>query len=135
MASTLTNLIRETGTPTHCSACFQQDSKLRHIDFDAACDRGYGDQHGVQIAMEDLILCENCLRDGAKLVGMEDAEVLAERIASLEGRLAEETARCDQMTGYANRMEEALAARPEPITVSRPRGRPPRTKTKETQNA
>jgi hypothetical protein len=135
MAPTLTNEIRETNTPTHCSGCFQQDSKLRYVDFDAACDRGYGDAHGVQIAMEDLILCENCLRDGAKLVGMEDARVLGERLASVAARLDEETARCEQAANYANRMEEALAARPTPIKVSRPRGRPRRQATEEPQNA
>jgi hypothetical protein len=135
MAPTLTNEIRETNTPTHCSACFQQDGKLLHVDFDAACDRGYGDAHGVQIAMEDLILCENCLRDGAKLAGMVDGEVQAERIASLEGRLAEEAARCEQAVNYANRMEAALASRPTPIQVSRPRGRPRRPTPQEPQNA
>ena len=135
MAATLTNEIRETNTPTHCSACFQQDSKLRHVDLDAACDRGYGDDHGVKIAMEDLILCENCLKGAARLVGMVDDGEEADRIVSLETRLAEETARCEQAVNYANRMETALAARPEPIQVSRPRGRPRHRTTQEPQHA
>lgn len=128
MSTTLANRVRPAGTPMYCSACHNQDSSVRHVDFDAACDRGYGLQEdsGVKVSMDDLILCEGCLRSGAGLVGMVDEEEQSARIESLERRLTEETRRCEQAVAYANRMEEALAQRPEPITVSRPRGRPPR---------
>lgn len=127
MSITLANVIRPTGTPIYCSACRSQHSEKRYVDFDAECDRGYGDAaNGKPIQMDDLILCDDCIRTAGRFVGMADAEAQVERIASLEERLAAETARCDQMTAYANRMEDALAARPEPISVNRPRGRPRR---------
>lgn len=122
----LANEVRAAGTPVYCSACFNHDSSLRHVDFDAACDRGYGMQEAVKVSMDDLVLCETCVKAGGLLVGMVDAGEQAERMASLEERLTAETARCDQAVAYANRMEEALAARPEPVTVTRPRGRPRR---------
>jgi hypothetical protein len=134
MSTTLANQVRPAGTPIFCSACHNQDSSARHVDFDAACDRGYGsleDNPDIKISMDDLVLCETCLRHGASLVGLVDADEQGARVESLERRLAEETRRCEQAVNYANRMEEALAARPEPIQVSRPRGRPPRQKEKE----
>jgi hypothetical protein len=117
----LTNEISLGATPVYCSACFGFDGTARHVDFDSACDRGYG-EHGV--SMDNLILCETCLKSGAELVDMIDATQQADRIASLEKRLADEQKRADRAAAYANRMEQAIAARPEPITVSRPRGRP-----------
>lgn len=131
MSTTLANTVKPVGTPMFCSACHNQDNSKQHVDFDAACDRGYGeseDNPGIRISMDDLVLCETCLRDGASRIGMVDSEQHAAKVASLEGRLAEETRRCEQAVNYANRMEEALAARPDPIQVSRPRGRPPRPK-------
>jgi hypothetical protein len=116
-----TNEVSLGATPPYCSACFGFDGDTRHVDFDAASDRGYG-ENGV--SMDNLILCETCLRSGAGLVGMVDATQQADRIATLEKRLADEQKRADQAVAYANRMEQAIAARPEPITVSRPRGRP-----------
>jgi len=85
MAATLANEVRAVGAPAYCSACFAQDTSKIHIDMDAACDRGYGDD--ITINMDDLVLCENCVREAAMLIGMRDAtesakdiEVLGERV-------------------------------------------------------
>jgi len=126
MTVKLANDIRPAEMPIYCSACGCQDREKRHVDFDAACDRGYGVDQAVPISMDDLIICETCLRSAAGLVGMiDDAEPL-EKIAVLERRLAEEKKRADKAAAYAERMEQALAARPAPVKVSRPRGRPPK---------
>lgn len=128
MGVQLANEIRAAHLPMYCSACGCQDGSLRHVDFDAACDRGYGAESAQQVSMDDLILCETCLRSGAALVGMiDDAEPVA-KIGQLKQRLAEEKLRADKAVAYAQRMEEALAARPEPVKVSRPRGRPPKAR-------
>jgi hypothetical protein len=108
----------------YCSACGCQDREKRHVDFDAACDRGYGADEAIAVSMDDLILCETCLRSGALLVGMIDDAEPVERIAILERRLDEEKLRADKAVSYAERMEAALAERPTPVKVSRPRGRP-----------
>ena len=127
MSTTLANSVRPVGTPTYCSACHNQDSTKQHVDFDAACDRGYGiteDNPDIRISFDDLILCETCLRDGASRIGMVDGEQQAARVESLERRLKEETLRCERAIDYANRMEQALANRPEPLKITRPRGNP-----------
>lgn len=127
MGVRLANQIRAAATPMYCSACGCQNPKLLHVDFDAACDRGYGAGEAVKVSMDDLILCETCLRSGAALVGMVDGTEPGERIEMLERRLAEEKLRADKAASYAQRMEDALKERPEPVKVSRPRGRPRKT--------
>jgi hypothetical protein len=128
MSVKLANDIRPAELPMYCSACGCQDQQKRHVDFDAACDRGYGADEAVSVSMDDLILCETCLRSGAELVGMIDDSEPLERIAALERRLKDEQARANKAAAYAERMEAALAERPTPVKVSRPRGRPPRAR-------
>jgi hypothetical protein len=128
MSVKLANDIRSAELPMYCSACGCQDTGKRHVDFDAACDRGYGTGDVVPVSMDDLIICETCLRAGAALVGMIDDTEPLEKIATLEQRLSDEQKRADKAAAYAERMEQALAARPSPVKVSRPRGRPPKAK-------
>lgn len=122
MTVRLANEIRPVDTPPYCSACGCQDPAKQHVDFDAACDRGYGE--GLEVPMDDLILCEECLKTGARCLGMLEGDEPGEKIATLERRLEEERKRADQHAEYADRMEQALGSRPAPIKVSRPRGRP-----------
>lgn len=111
MTVTLANEIRPTHMPAYCSACHNQNPEKRHVDFDAACDRGYSDGVAVAVNYDDLILCEDCLKSGARLVEMEDASTLKAQIESLEVRLdAEERLRRQAQT-YAENMEAALASR------------------------
>jgi hypothetical protein len=125
MTVRVANEVRAANMPIYCSACFGQNSDARHIDFDAACDRGYGDRDdGLKVSMDDLILCEDCVKSGAVLLGMMDTEAFQARLASLEHRLEEEKRRADKATEYADRMEQALSHRPQELKVQRPRGRP-----------
>lgn len=125
MTIRVANEIRPTNMPIYCSACFGQNPDARHIDFDAAADRGYGDtDNGLKISMDDLILCEECVKAGAVLLGMMDTETFQGRLHSLEHRLEEEKRRAEKATEYADRMEDALAHRPGELKVGRPRGRP-----------
>ncbi len=56
--------------PVYCAGCMNQQPNLRHVDFDAALDRGYGKDEAVKVAMDDAIFCENCVKEGAELFGM-----------------------------------------------------------------
>lgn len=125
MSVALANEVRPAETPIYCSACFGQYPDKRHVDLDAACDRGFG-EGPLPVSMDDLILCEDCLREAAEVIGMRpDDEVRAER--DKYKRLFEEEQRLRvKAEGYANRMEEALIHRPGALKVSKPRGRPPR---------
>ena len=121
------NEIRPAALPMYCSACHGQYPERKHIDFDAAIDRGwYGNDHGTRITMDDLILCEECLRNGAELIGMMDTHAFLDQKASLEHRLAREEKEREKAVEYADRMEQALQHRPESLKVTRPRGRPPK---------
>jgi hypothetical protein len=101
--------------PMYCAACFNQRPELRHIDFDAATDRGYGAEEATRVAMDDLILCENCVREGARLLSMVDRD--DQTIATLQRKLdvAEKAKR--QAQNYADTMEEALSKRPEKVAI------------------
>jgi hypothetical protein len=114
--SRLANEIREADKPIYCSACFNSQD-VRHVDFDAACDRGYANQEAVQIVMDDLILCENCVREGARLLGMTDDAELHQRVTDLESKLDTERKLRRQAQNYADTMEDALGKRPDPVHI------------------
>lgn len=108
--------IREADKPIYCSACFNNQD-CRHIDFEAACDRGYGNDEAVKIAMDDLVLCEHCLKAGARILGMTDDETLHARLDSLERKLDIEVKRREKAERYSDTLEEAVGQRPEPIHI------------------
>lgn len=110
----LANEIRETGRPIYCSACFNSQP-IRHIDFDAACDRGYGNDEAIKINLDDLVLCENCVREGARLLGMQDRDDM--RLEDLQRKLDFAERKLRQAQRYADTMEDALANRPEPVKI------------------
>lgn len=119
------NDVLSTGTPAYCSACFRQDSSKHYVDFDAAVDRGYGEQN---VAMDDLIVCEDCLRAGAVLVGMCDAREFEEDLRGLRLAVDRERKRADRSDEYASKLEDAIDARPvavSPGRAPRRRGHPP----------
>lgn len=111
----LANEVREAAMPMYCAACFNQQPQLQHIDFDASIDRGYGNDEATRVAMDDLILCENCVREGARLLDMTERD--DQTIASLERKLdiAEKAKR--QAQNYASTMEDALSKRPEKVRI------------------
>lgn len=127
MTLTLANEIRAAGTPVYCSACHNQDPSKRHVDFDAACDRGYGERDdGHLIAMDDLVICEVCLRAAALLVGMRDMVEVQAELESLRKVARNEHYRADAADRYADQLEEAISNRPVPVSAPRRRGRPPK---------
>ena len=98
------------GTSTFCSACFQQDGSVRHIDMDAACDRGWARDRSV--TMDDLILCEHCLRGAAAMVGMLDEATVTTELKRLRVLNRRWEQRSKASDAYARQLEEALRDRP-----------------------
>lgn len=113
-ATQLQNKINVVGTPVFCSACHGQWPDRIHVDFDAACDRGYGESEGIQINMDDLILCEECLRDGARQIGMVDGETWQSERELLRERLAEMSERAQRAEHELEVTDGALARFIEP---------------------
>jgi hypothetical protein len=125
MTVRLINEISETTRITFCSACGNQES-VRHVDFDAACDRGYGKAEGVQIALDDLILCEGCLKRGATILGIEDSTFLKADNEELKQKLDIETRGREKAERYIDTLEEAFDQRSAPVKIDhrkRPRER------------
>lgn len=59
--------------PKYCSACHGQYPERQHVDFEAYYDgpvisESVGD-NTIKVAIDDLVLCENCLASAAKLIG------------------------------------------------------------------
>lgn len=105
--------------PLYCSACSGQYPNRQHVDFDAECDRGYGDtliqgqsqgegSNAPRIQMDDLILCEQCIKEGARIIGMVDGDELRAEIESLKRALETKEKLYKQTQRFADVMEEAL---------------------------
>lgn len=87
--------------PVACSACLQpamvRDPRPRYVDFEASYEgpvitSGGEDARSesyVPVPVDDLILCEDCLAAGAKLIGMEDGGVPDSQREEYEARIHE----------------------------------------------
>jgi hypothetical protein len=106
------NTVELAGMPQRCSACFGQQHGIRHVDMDAACDRGYGNDEAVKIAYDDLILCENCVKEAAILLGMTDSQELKDSKTDLEVRLENTLKALRKAETYGESLEATLSHRP-----------------------
>ena len=113
----LNEIVATDVAPIHCAACYAQQPGLRHVDFDAAADRGYAGEGEHKIPVDDIIVCENCVKRAGELVGMVDAEQRALKIIELETKLVSEKKAHAQSKQYAERLELAFESRPAPITI------------------
>lgn len=98
--------------PSRCAACFQGgQASVRFVDFDAAIDRGtiVDDQNAVLDGIDDLHLCESCVRAAADVLALKPAVQAgqAREIRRLE--LSN-----DRWRQYAHDLEATLQTRPEP---------------------
>lgn len=116
MSARLASDIHEADRPIYCSSCFNSQD-IRHVDFDAACDRGYGKTEAVEVALDDLILCENCVKEAAMVLGIEDSTSLKAELDDTERKLAVERKLREQAQRYSDTMEEALSVRPEAVKI------------------
>jgi hypothetical protein len=112
--------------PIKCSSCYGQRSERKHWDFDAICDRGYapvdegdfnadGDRITAPVRIENLILCDECLKEGARAMGWvaQDDKL----VQTLQKELVIERKARRQAQNYADRLEAAFEARSKPITL------------------
>lgn len=110
--------------PAACSCCYQAKPDQPHVDFEVAYDgptipgqviQGDGDvTNGVPVVIDDLILCEQCLRSAAGLVGMVNPDETQAELEQLResNRLLTEKLRGQE--DYTSKLQTALGAKPEP---------------------
>lgn len=76
--------MRLTDTPAYCASCFGQYPERRHVDMEAYFDGPVLDASGTKQAIDDLVLCEDCVREAAQLVLEGDAALLGSKLAQVE---------------------------------------------------
>ncbi len=103
-------------SPTHCSSCFGQYVDRRHVDFEAAWDgpvihdgvmTDEGVTNRIPVSIDELVICEECLTHGAKLLGLKDGQ---ENVRLLDS-LAVLAADLEQAKAYIASLEQAVAAK------------------------
>jgi hypothetical protein len=63
----------------HCAACYGQYGDRRYVDFEAAYD-GPVLEGAIKVAIDDLVICENCLTAAAKMIGLVKAPDLVKAL-------------------------------------------------------
>jgi hypothetical protein len=102
--------------PTHCSSCFGQYPERRHVDFQAAWDGPVihdgvmtddGVTNRIPVSIDELVICEECLTHGAKLLGLKEGQENKRLLDSLAVLAAE----LEQAKSYIATLEQAVAAK------------------------
>lgn len=110
--------------PPHCSACYQAVPEKRHVDFGASTDGPVLELAGGQVlhtasplprladakgvvghVVDEILICETCVEEAAKLIGLQDAEKLGAR---LEEALAANDRLHEQLAGTRSGVTDAL---------------------------
>lgn len=112
-------MTRLAGKPAYCASCYQQDP-VRYVDFEAAYDGPVIPGAPAHIAIDDLILCENCLNQAFALLDPQGKdETIAELVQIVKDQQAEIAAKDKMLTGATATIEELVD---HPIT--KPPGKP-----------
>lgn len=108
--------------PVHCSSCWAQQTGKVHVDFESSYDGPVfneevatgdgGSVRNLSVAIDELIICEDCLAGAAALLGFERPDDQADKVAELEGQLDNLRERMLERDEYAQSLEAALAKRP-----------------------
>ena len=69
--------------PPYCSACFQH-STGEHVDFEVFWDGPVIDSEGHKYTIDDLFLCESCVKTAARLLGWQEPSGESEERAAME---------------------------------------------------
>lgn len=83
----------ETPSPPCCAACYQAVPEKRHVDFGASTDGPVTnvlspDRVGVVgHVIDEIIICETCITEAAKLLGLGDAVELLAQVEQLEATI------------------------------------------------
>lgn len=105
--------------PPHCSACFQAKPQETHVDFSAAYDGPMvpaleGTVGVVGHSIDDLIVCETCITEAAKLLGLSSEPALVADRDQLEAANGELHMQIAGLRDYVSKLEAAVNARPKP---------------------
>lgn len=100
----------EEPAPPCCSACYQPQPEKRHVDFSAFTDGPVtnvipeGSLGVVGHVIDEIVLCEDCIKRAAKLLGLGDVTELQTQLEAAEAS--------------NDALHEQLAAQREGVTVA-----------------
>lgn len=103
--------------PTHCSVCFGQYVERRHVDFEVAWDGPVlkdevaGGAGTTDVSIDDIIVCEECLKLAAAVIGLKDPDEMAEYAEAQEKRVDELLEKVRGLERHNGKLEEALASK------------------------
>lgn len=101
-------------TPVACSSCGGQYPDLQHVDFDAAWDGPVlSDDRGNHYPVDDLIVCEQCVRAAVALLPGQDTR---------DGEIVDLKDRLNRAIDYGVRLQDAMSKLQSALDV-----RPPET--------
>lgn len=97
-------------SPPYCAACYQAVPGKRHVDFGSSTDGpvlpSLGDVVGlVGHTIDEVVICETCIAEAAKLIGLEDAAALR---GQLDAALESNDALHEQLAGTRANVADAL---------------------------
>jgi|SRR5215831_2007676 len=97
-------------TPPYCSSCFQQQFDKRHIDFSVAWDGGtLRDAGGTLITIDDLVLCEDCVRIASNVLSHDADTELGRELRIAKERAAEQRRLRKEAEAQVKELQEELA--------------------------
>lgn len=98
-------------TPAHCASCYLQETDVRHVDFGASYD-GPVLEGSIKVTIDDLVLCENCLRTAVQLLGITgDVEELQDELRLANQEKLELRERVNGLEDYRRKLEAAVSAK------------------------
>lgn len=99
--------------PVCCSSCFQQQPEKLHVDMEAAWEGPLLDVDGRRFSIDDLWLCEDCIRAAVALLpeNRRREEALAEAVAAYRQLIAY----CETLQTANEQLTQNLAAKLEPL--------------------
>lgn len=125
-------LCSSTDLPTICSVCRQPpvahapDKRPQYVNFEAGYDGpvvGHNEAEGAQVYVENIVICEHCLAEAGRLIGLSPEKELVEHVTSLE-------AYCEQLEAGNREKDRAISNLNYTVStlldhpVKRPAGKP-----------
>lgn len=99
--------------PMFCASCGSQDPGARYVDFDAAWDGPVvNPEDGIKMQIDDLVVCENCLKEASALVGLVDPDQTAETLARAQQDLIAKEEKIAELQRYIDGLQTAISAKP-----------------------
>jgi len=106
--------------PPYCAGCYGHPEG-RYVDFEAAYDGAVVPGAPANQPVDDLILCEGCLKEAFRILDPEDQRETIEALESHVATLEEDVAAKDKIIAGAERTMGLLVEHP----IKRPAGKTP----------